>query len=588
MYGPTETTIWSLIHRVCRGVENETGAVPVGRPIANTKAYILDDQRQLLPVAVPGELFLGGVGLAKGYRGQPLKTADRFISVESVGGIRLYRTGDVAVRRDDGSIEVIGRTDNQVKVRGCRIELEAVEAAVLLHPKVAAAAARAWREPTGDFRLSVYIVAANDDGAPLPNLAEMRAFLYRTLPDSMIPSDLIELPAIPLTPHGKVDRSRLAAPTPREVPLPQTTLCSAEEKRMALIWREVLGLKHVGLDDDFFDLGGHSLLIAALQQRIAAEFGLCIPIVELFHNPTIRQQAELTQRLTKDSHGLPPGVLALQPPGPRNNIFWVYCSSGSLAKAIGGHQPFLMVALTAEDVTLLGEDPTLESIATRHVRKILATQSEGPYTIGGLCAGGILAYEIASQLRASGHEMSLLVLLDAPNPSYLESDDSLTRKLKYMRYLPKRAAQLGLRISLIKLGKRLLNRFDRAAGTKSVGTELNLAQDLIEAAARAYRPEKYEGKVLLLLASDGPSRENFLPGWQAVVPNLHTEYVDGRHEDLMNEENVRSVADAIVSRLASTTCEMSLFCGPNISPAPVQPANSSRIGLLRETTLRIS
>jgi len=563
MYGPTETTIWSLIHRVRQETEKEAGPVSVGHPIANTKAYILDEQRQLLPVGVPGELFLGGVGLAKGYRGQPQQTADRFTTVESVGGIRLYRTGDVAMQRADGTIEVLGRTDNQVKVRGYRVELEAVEAAVLRHPYVAAAAARAWPEPTGDLRLSVYVVANNDDLAP--NLADMRAFLGSSLPDSMIPTDVIRLPAIPLTPHGKVDRARLPVPSARETLSLRTTPSSFEEVHLAAIWSDLLGREDVRLDDNFFDLGGHSLLVAVLQQRIATEFGQRIPVVELFHSPTVRQQAELMQRLVKGKPGLPPGVLAMQPYGTRSNIFWVHYLNVNLAMAIGDDQPFFGVALTAEDIGLLGKTPTQQSIAACLLRKILATQSKGPYTIGGGCLGGILAYEIASQLRVAGHEVSLLVLLDTPSPSYLRSIHKLS-------YFAKRAARLGMWTSIAHLRERLLKRFARPITTKPV-TEMTVAQEMIEAAAYAYRPDKYEGQVLLLLASGGPFHESFLPGWQAIVArDLHIQYVDVHHRDLLDIENARSIAEAIM-HFKSTADAESLSCGADTPGSPGSAAN---------------
>jgi amino acid adenylation domain-containing protein len=550
MYGPTETTIWSLIHRVRQGIENEFGPVSIGRPIANTKAFVLDEQWQLLPVGASGELFLGGVGLAKGYRGQPQQTADRFVTVESVGGVRLFRTGDVAVQRADGTIEVLGRSDNQVKVRGYRVELEAVEAAVLRHPRVAAAAARVWPESTGDFRLSVYVVANNNEGVSAPSLAEMRVFLASSLPASMIPSDVISLPAIPLTPHAKVDRARLPAPSANETLPAETTPCTDEELRLSAIWADLLGRRHVGLDDNFFDLGGHSLLVAVLQERIATEFGQRIPMVELFHSPTVRQQAELMHRLLLDEPGLPPGVLALQPHGNRNSIFWIQTSNAELAKAIGDDRPSLIVALTPEDVASLGEAPSLQSIARCHVRKILATQSTGPYTIGGVCALGILAYEIASQLQVAGREVALLVLLDAPNPACVKSWDSLAPRFSYLRYHWNRAERLGWTTSFRYLRKRLRKRLARTLKTKSARTEMRVTQDMIVAAVLAYQPGKYEGKVLLLLASDHPL--DLLPGWRTVVPrNLHTQYVDGYHRDLLDKTNVRTVAEAILLQLSS-------------------------------------
>src|ERR1700728_784909 len=555
MYGPTEATVWSLTHRVHPETENQAGPVPIGRPIANTRAYVLDQQRQLLPVGVPGELFLGGLGLAKGYRGRPQLTADRFITVESVGGIRLYRTGDIAVQKSDGAIEVLGRTDNQVKIRGYRVELEAVEAALLRHPLVTAAAVRAWPESSSEFRLSAYIVA---NGAHVPSLDNLRAFLGRGLPDYMIPSDVIPLPAIPLTPHGKVDRARLPAPTAGETGPLQTAVHSREQARLAAIWADLLGSKHVGLDDNFFDLGGHSLLVAMLQQRIAAELGLRIPMADLFHSPTIRQQAELARKLVKGESLLPAGVLALQPHGAGNSIFWVQSLNANLAKAIGQDHPLFMVGLTAEEVASLGQAPTLQIIAERHVRKILATQPTGPFVLGGQCAAGILAFETARQLQASGREVSALVILDAPNLSHLEDHDSLRLKLDYPFYALKRAARLGLRTSLVYFRQHMRVRSARRKKPESPRTEMRVTREMIEEAASLYKPEKYEGNVLLLLASDRPRHKDFLPGWQAIVPhNLHTHFVDGHHLEFAKPQNVPLVVGAIVSHLVSATDDQS-------------------------------
>jgi thioesterase domain-containing protein len=350
----------------------------------------------------------------------------------------------------------------------------------------------------------------------------------------------------------KVDRARLPAPTGSETLPPPPTPSSSQEMRLAAIWAGLLGRKHVGLDDNFFDVGGYSLLVAALQVRIATEFGQRVPMTELFHSPTVRQQAELLQRLLKGNPGLPPGVLALQPYGTHSRIFWVQSSNGELAKAIGDEHPSLVLTLTAEDVASLGEAPSLQSIARCHVRKILATQSEGPCAVGGLCASGILAYEIASQLQAAGNEVSLLVLLDAPNPSCMKSWDTLRPGLAYLRYHLKRAALLGRRTSLIYLRNRLRNRFARMVRRRSARTEMRIAQDMIEAAILAYRPKKYEGRALLLLASDHPPHMNILPGWRALVPrNLHAQYVDGYHRNLLDTRNVRTVADAIVSHLTT-------------------------------------
>jgi thioesterase domain-containing protein/acyl carrier protein len=603
------------------------GAPPIGRPIAETSVYLLNEFGEQIPDGSVGEIYIGGSGVGRGYRNLTDSTERSFLPDPFAGapGARMYRTGDRGVRRPDGQIEFRGRLDRQTKIRGQRVELDEIGSILTQHPGVEFATAITNISEEGENRLLAYVLPK--ENACIPTAHELQHHLLRSLPGYMIPTIFVRLHALPLSPNGKLDLTRL--PQPTDANLPERTDAKApatpieeklltivrellendavvaednfflagghsllgmqlvmrlqnalgvdltlrqlfeaptverlallvetmlEEARLAAIWADLLGRKYVGLDDNFFDLGGQPELIAALQQRIAAEFGRRIPIAELFHSPTVRQQGQLARRLVKDERVLPPGVLALHPYGTRNSIFWVHYVNGSLAKAMGDDQPFLVVTLTAEDVASLGEAPTLQSIAACHLRKILATQFKGPYIIGGQCLGGILAYEIASQLQAAGHEVSVLVLLDAPNLSYLESHDSLTNKLSYLGYLLKKATRLGLRISLGKLRMRLLHRFPRTVRTKSRSTELQVAQDMIEAAARAYQPEKYEGKVLLILASDRPPHVNLLPGWQAVVPlSLHTHYVDGHHAELLHKDNVQSVAGAILSHLISTT-----------------------------------
>jgi amino acid adenylation domain-containing protein len=325
------------------------------------------------------------------------------------------------------------------------------------------------------------------------------------------------------------------------------------EQRLAVIWSELLGRNHFKPNDRFADLGGNAELTVALQNRIGAEFGQRVPIAELLRNPTLKQQAELTNGLEKRPLALPPGVIALEPYESRNSIFWVHYLSANLAKAVGVDWQFLFVGLAAVDLPPLGPAPNLQSIAACLVDKILATQSEGPYTIGGLCLGGVLAYEIASQLRAARHDVSLLVLLDPPSPSLLDSRNPLTPKLSNPGYLLKRLASLGLRLTLDKIRGHLIEHFPRSIKAKLKKPETSVGQRIVEAAASSYRPAKYEGRVLLLLADDHPPHVDFLPGWQAIVPHtLHTEYVHAHHSELTKTQNVGKVADAIVSHIDCT------------------------------------
>lgn len=347
-------------------------------------------------------------------------------------------------------------------------------------------------------------------------------------------------------------RQLFEAPTVERLALLVETML--RQQRLGVIWAHLLGRKNVKLDDNFFALGGNPELMAVLQQRIVAEFGQNVPIAELVQSPTVRQQAQLTRRVAK-AKPVQSGVLAARSNGNYNRIFWVHYLSWSLAKVMGDDHPFHFVVLTAEDFASLGEVPTLHSIAACLLRKILAAQPKGPYTLGGFCAGGVLAYEIASQLRAAGHEVSLLVLLDAPNLAHLESHGSLTSKLSYPGYALKRVTRLGPRMSLAYFREHLFKRAEPAS--TPARSEIAVAQKMVRAAVLAYQPENYEGKVLLLLASDRAPHLDLSPGWQSVVAphNLHIQYLDGHRHDLLKVPNVRNVVDAIVSNLESATDE---------------------------------
>jgi amino acid adenylation domain-containing protein len=340
------------------------------------------------------------------------------------------------------------------------------------------------------------------------------------------------------------------------------------EGRLSTIWADLLGVKQVGLDVSFLDVGGRPELLDSLRRRIAAEFDHDFTIAKLLQSPTVRQQAELIRGDMNHEIVLPPGVLALRARRSRKSIFWVHDLLVGLAKAFGEDLSLLFVKLTSEDVASIGQSATLQGIAKCLVSKILATQPDGSYMIGGFCVGGIVAYEIATQLRADGHEVSLLVLLDPPSPSSVRRPHAWAPKLSEPRYLLKRVGRLGLRTSLVKV--RGLIR-ERVAKLSERTGEAAPDQEMIEKAACEYRLQSYEGKVLLVLSSDHPPHMNLLPGWQAVIPsNLHIEYVSGHHGDLMKEPNVRNVADAIVPHLISKTDDGFLAFGVRASSASAQ------------------
>ncbi len=289
LYGPTETTIWSTAHRVTPG----DGAVSIGRPLANTRVYVLDPRGQPRPVGVPGELYIGGAGVARGYRGRPDLSAERFVADPFAGrpGARLYRTGDLVRYRSDGQLDFLGRLDHQVKIRGFRIELGEIETVLGQHPLVGHAVVVVRESHSGDQRLVAYVVGR---GGAEPSAADLRAYLGQKLPHYMIPSVFVPLPTLPLTPSGKVDRSALpdaiadGAPVPRLAP-PTT----ATERFIAQIWCDLLDLPEVGVHDNFFDLGGHSLLGMRMVARLRDSFGADVSLRALFESPSVAQLATL-------------------------------------------------------------------------------------------------------------------------------------------------------------------------------------------------------------------------------------------------------------------------------------------------------
>jgi amino acid adenylation domain-containing protein len=320
--------------------------------------------------------------------------------------------------------------------------------------------------------------------------------------------------------------------------------------RLTLIWKDLLGRKDLALDDDFFEQGGNTRLLTELRQRILSEFGGNVTVADLFDHPTIRRQAELIRRGVTKPPALPSGMFALHPQGTRQRIFWLHTLPVLLAKELGDDQPFFFVTLTAEDIELLGEAPSMKDIADYMLRKILIAQPKGPYIFGGACAGSVLAYEIASQLRATGEEVSLLLLLDAPIQPYLKSSRALTTRLKHPRFYLHRAGRVGWRRSLANLYGRAIKHSPRPIRSRLPAIENNVAHRLLETAAFNYQHPRYEGKVLLLLAKEQDPLFDFLPGWESVVPgDLDVFYVQGRHRELITSDNVREVANLIQNSL---------------------------------------
>jgi hypothetical protein len=290
LYGPTETTVWSAVFRVESDAE---ASIPIGRPVANTRVHVLDRSQALVPAGAAGELYIGGLGVTRGYLNRPDLTAERFVPDpwSPTPGARLYRTGDLARWLPGGVLDYLGRVDHQVKIRGFRIETGEIEAALTGHPSVRQAVVVA-RDDGGDRRLAAYVVhdlPGGPDGSSgdAALFAELRQLLRRSLPEPMVPSAFMALPALPLTPNRKVDRKALPRPERPVVTTAYELPESGLEQAIAGLWQEVLEVERIGLHDNFFELGGHSLLMARLQTRLKETLGHHVAMVDLFSHPTV-------------------------------------------------------------------------------------------------------------------------------------------------------------------------------------------------------------------------------------------------------------------------------------------------------------
>jgi amino acid adenylation domain-containing protein len=543
LYGPTETTIWSTVERIT----SNSSSISVGRPIANTTTYILDERQEPVPIGVPGELYIGGLGLSNGYLGQPLLTAEKYVTPAVAEGSRLYRTGDSATYRPDGKILIQGRSDNQVKVRGYRVELEEIDAYLVRHPKVSSAVSKVWPDSSGENRLCAYLVGEGPE--PL-DATEMRQFLATHLPDYMMPSLFVAVDSLPLTANGKVDRKALPKPDAQALgslsrsPRDSYPPCTEQERRLAAIWQELLGVSSVSLDDNFFDLGGHSLQVARLQHRIASEFKKEVSMAAVFHAPTIRQQV----LLLNESLGLADSaqIIPIQPHGSATPLFWIEPSPliHNLAKALGEDQPFFGVTMTLNDLDQFGPKPTMEDFAQFYAENILKIQPAGPFYLGGFCTGGVLAYAIATYLQLANHDVASLVLLDAENPAFYQRLGSLTTEIRKLRFYARRALE---KKSVNELSRRFKFRIRRLLRLQQpVLTEMSVINNAIAEAAFNYAPPAYHSNVLLLLSEDRPAGVNHYSGWRVPIRGkLICVEVSGHHEELLTNGYAQGIADVL-------------------------------------------
>ncbi|WP_255208205.1 non-ribosomal peptide synthase/polyketide synthase [Myxococcus sp. AM009] len=566
-YGPTESTVYATFAKVRRS----PSPVPViGKPLVGTRAYVLDAWQQLALLGTAGELYLAGDGLARGYLGQPQLTAERFVPnpFAKTPGERLYRTGDKVRWRHDGTLEYLGRLDFQVKLRGFRIELGEVEAALRAHDGVQDAVVLAREDVPGDKRLVAYVVG---DGLSADAL---RQHLQQRLPEYMVPAAFVALASLPLTPSGKVDRKALPSPTFADTRSQEVHVAprDALELRLVRAWEQVLGVEPISVRSSFFELGGHSLLAVRLVSALRESLDRPLPLAALFQAPTVEQLADLLRR---DDTGQASPLVPFDAgrSGTEAPFFCVHPVGGNvlayaeLARLLGPERPFYGLQAQGLD----GSKPplgTVEEMAAAYVEAIRAVQPAGPYLLGGWSVGGVIAYEMARQLRERGDAVALLALIDAYTPAALTAAEPEPAAAQVIAAFA--SDVLGLELTDLappdapqspEAPLEALWEAGQRAGTLPPGMEPAHLRALLQVfetnlrAARRYQPPALNpGRVLRLQATQGAEGLPEDGGWRALVgAGLEQHAVSGDHYSMLRAPGVRELADRLRSALKLTT-----------------------------------
>ena len=559
-YGPTEGTTFTCCERVA--ADNIGHSVSIGRPIANTEVYVLSSDMQLVPVGVPGELYIGGDGLARGYLGAAAATAERFVPNPFARnpGERIYRTGDQVRYRSDGSIEFLGRLDQQVKIRGYRIELGEIELALAQHAAVKDCVVTTQTSKLGEKRLAAFVVTA---AGQTPRVEELKTFLNETLPEYMVPSFISMVEQLPLTENGKVDRDALPAiedlgSKENVFVAPQTEV----ERKLAAVWIKLLELEQVGIHDNFFDLGGHSLLAVKLVNEIERELGQKIPLMTLFHTATIAGLAGLLANDSKPQSW--PTLVQIQAGNSKAPLFCVSAPNVnalgyvSLARALGPEQTaFGLQAQYPEDAESEHSQFVVENVAAEYLQALQAEQPYGPYQLVGMCRGAHIAYEMACRLREQGETVSLLGVLDT---------FVMENTYNYFWYLEHYVKRLRFWLRLPAKGKiDFINSQFRKVVSNRKSPESVLHR--VYFPGPEFEPKTYAGRILVLRVVKQPRNRISSKdlGWSRLAQGgVDVRMISGTHATLLREPHVRALAT-----------ELKEFISHPRSPKSELPANGS-------------
>ena len=570
-YGPTENTTFTTFHEMT-AADCERTAIPIGRPIANTGVVILDELGRPVPAGIPGELHCGGDGLALGYHRDEALTAEKFIQHPDFG--RLYKTGDLCRWLADGSIDFVGRRDHQVKVRGFRIELGEIESVLASHPEVRQSKVAVRGDSAETKRILAWAIAEEGSLLDAPTLA---AWLAERLPTFLRPDGVALVPSFPVNKNGKIDIAALPDPLKDAVPAAAAPSFAPPEgdteTRLAALWSELLDAPRIGRDDDFFALGGHSLMALRLFSRINREFGKPLPLAALLTHPTVARLATL---LAPDAPAPSPAgkeskghLVTLADGGKEPPLFCIHGGDGgvlfyrNLAEALPCAGPMHAIEARALGSREPIREASVEETAAAYIAELLEVHPRGPFRLAGYSFGGVVAHEMACQLVARGHEIDFLGLFDTQNPSAPAKRYSLPGRFGAFWQqqqdlpLPARLERLRERIAEGIATNRRVKEEVAAAMTQGPAephSDLRRVQVREEnwRAMQAYQPRPFPGKITLFKAMTASDKVEWPEdyGWTPVAGGgLEIVPVPGQHLTLFDAENVPALARALAAAL---------------------------------------
>ncbi|MGL5878876.1 MAG: thioesterase domain-containing protein, partial [Xenococcaceae cyanobacterium] len=556
VYSHTENTVPACYLPIAEPPLPET-TIAIGKPTANTKVYILDKYLQPVPVGIVGELYIGGEGLAQGYFNRPDLTEEKFIiPSKNVSATRLYKTGDLARYLPDGNIEFFGRQSDRITINGFSINPTEIERILLKHSSVKEAVAIVRKDLPGENHLVAYLVV----DCEIFNSETIRSFLKQQLPDYAIPSAFVILDSLPLNAHGKLDRQALPLVSQHDS---ETFIAPRNgiEAQLAKIWSQVLGIKKIGIKDNFFDLGGNSLLAFRLFSQIEDEFAKKLPLATLFQAQTIEAIAKILDR--KQQSFSWSSLVPIQTGGSKPALFCIHAVGGNVI-SYRGLARYLGEARSVYGLQVKGLNgqeqlyETVEEMAAYYLQEILALQSEGPYHLGGHSFGGYVALEMAQQLKRRGKQVGLLAMFDCIGPNFVDKINTSTRIRIHLNNLAasnfeEKLDYLRSRTQLLvadKIPKPITQTYLKFTDKFRSPQEILIRQieQTNTIALRKYLPQVpvYPGKITLFQATVRATEGYFDPlgGWGQIAANgVQIHPIPGDHASfLLKESNLQVFA----------------------------------------------